>query len=429
MRLWNLLLNGDSTHGKTFCSCAPSPPPAPDFRKSAEAQGQANIDAAISQGKINNPNVISPYGTQTVTWGGGFDQTGFDNATAAWNKQVQDYTNAWNQWNAKGRVGPFSTDVGFGPGVDPRSNPVNRAKFENRDVPTITQTLSPAQQQLLDKSNQAKIGLSDLAVQGTDLAKDVLGKSLDFGQLPARPGSAEDTRTKVLDAMMSRVNEDTDRKKGLLNSELIAQGIPAGSKAYQDAMALEERNRTDARTQAFLAAGQEASRDFQMDSARRREALGELLTERQTPINEITALMSGSQVSNPFSIPGYAQNAQVAPAPLFGATQAQGDWAADLYNAKAAQAGNLQAGLFGLGGAAIQGAGAAGGIGALFSDRRLKTNIVRLGEHPLGIGWYAYDIFGHRQQGVMADEVLTVRPEAVVAHPNGYLMVDYARLA
>jgi hypothetical protein len=67
----------------------------------------------------------------------------------------------------------------------------------------------------------------------------------------------------------------------------------------------------------------------------------------------------------------------------------------------------------------------AAAMAAMSSDRRLKSNIVRLGTHPLGIGWYEYDIAGRRERGVMADEVLTVMPEAVVTMPNGYLGVRY----
>ena len=60
------------------------------------------------------------------------------------------------------------------------------------------------------------------------------------------------------------------------------------------------------------------------------------------------------------------------------------------------------------------------------SDRRLKSNIVRIGTHPLGIGLYEYDIFGERQRGVMADEVEQVMPEAVTTLPtHGYKMVRY----
>lgn len=86
-------------------------------------------------------------------------------------------------------------------------------------------------------------------------------------------------------------------------------------------------------------------------------------------------------------------------------------------------------------------AGLAGGIGSLFggfggtsttgattSDRRLKSNIVRVGTHPLGIGVYEYDIWGMRQRGVMADEVLSVMPEAVTMQDNGYMAVFYDKI-
>jgi hypothetical protein len=78
-------------------------------------------------------------------------------------------------------------------------------------------------------------------------------------------------------------------------------------------------------------------------------------------------------------------------------------------------------GLYGL-------AGNLGSAAIMFSDRRLKSNIVRIGTHPLGIGVYEYDIFGGRQRGVMADEVEAVMPEAVSTHESGYKMVNYGLL-
>lgn len=308
---------------------------------------------------MNNPNVIGPYGSQTVTWDG--------------------------------------------------------------DQPTIHQDLSGPQQQLLNAGTQAKIGMTNLANQGVGLASGVLGNKLDFSQLPDRPGSAQDTRTKVYDAMMGRINEDADRRQTLMNSDLAARGIPVGSQAYNDAQALEARKRTDAANQAYLASGQEMTRDYQTDADRRRTALGEMMTQRQTPINEITALMSGSQVQNPFSMPGYAQNSQVQAAPLFAAQNMLSDYNTDIYNAKAAQAGNLQQGLFGLGSAGIMG-------GMMMSDRRLKSKIVKVGTHPLGVGLYAYDIAGRREVGVMADELATVFPEAVAVGDDGYQRVNYGMI-
>lgn len=341
------------------CFCAPDPPPPPDYKGAAKEQGAANIDAAIVQGHINNPNVINPYGTQTTTWNG--------------------------------------------------------------NDPTLTQTYSPEQQAIFDQSNQNKLALGELSGQGAEALKGVVGTGVDFGVAPAAPTSGGASQ-RVIDAMMGRVNEDYGRATDQRNSDLVAAGIRPGSRAYDDAMQLLQRGKNDASQQAVLAGYQQGNTAFGQDVQSRKDAIAELLSKRQVPLNEITALMSGSQVQNPFAIPGYSQNAQVAPAPIFGAMQGQTQYATDVYNQEAANANNLQQGLFGLGGSGIM-------AGAMKSDRRLKSNIVRIGTHPLGIGLYEYDIEGrHEVGGVMAQEVLTVKPEAVGFHPTGYLMVDYAQI-
>jgi hypothetical protein len=69
-----------------------------------------------------------------------------------------------------------------------------------------------------------------------------------------------------------------------------------------------------------------------------------------------------------------------------------------------------------------------GGMAKMFSDIRLKSNIVKVGEHPMGFSIYEYDIFGRRERGVMAQEVEKIIPEAVSEH-LGMKMVDYARLS
>jgi hypothetical protein len=74
--------------------------------------------------------------------------------------------------------------------------------------------------------------------------------------------------------------------------------------------------------------------------------------------------------------------------------------------------------------------GGGGSIMSMFSgsDRRLKSNIKRIGTHPLGIGIYEYDMYDKHDIGVMADEVLEVMPEAVVKSSLGYYMVDYGMI-
>jgi hypothetical protein len=70
------------------------------------------------------------------------------------------------------------------------------------------------------------------------------------------------------------------------------------------------------------------------------------------------------------------------------------------------------------------------------SERRVKENIVRIGDHPLGFGLYLFDyrpeycaqLGQGRQFGVMIDEVERVMPEAVSMHPDGYKRVDHSLL-
>lgn len=70
------------------------------------------------------------------------------------------------------------------------------------------------------------------------------------------------------------------------------------------------------------------------------------------------------------------------------------------------------------------------------SERALKENIARIGEHPSGYGLYLFDYKPQyrascgqgRQFGVMADEVERFVPSAVSWHPNGYRVVNYAIL-
>jgi len=90
---------------------------------------------------------------------------------------------------------------------------------------------------------------------------------------------------------------------------------------------------------------------------------------------------------------------------------------------KGATKGLLGGAAEGIGSGFGKAAGAAAGA-AIFSDRRLKSNIKFLGKLN-GYNWYEYDIFGTRQTGVMAQEVLAIKPEAVSVHDSGYLMVNY----
>lgn len=400
-------------------------PDAPDYAAAAKAQGQASLEAARATAKLNNPNIVNPYGTQTVTYGGGppvFNQ-------AAYDKAMEDYRKAMQNYNSQSSKAPFT---GMGslnfPGNRGNANlPIapNQADYYltqgDQDIGTVTQTLSPAEQNIYNKNVQQRTNIGDVGITGSEALKDIIGKKIDFSDAP-QVGDGAATRQKVYDALMGRVNEDTANQRDQRNSELIAAGIRPGTKAYDDAQNLISRQFNDARGNAEINAGNAAAQQFGLDTQNRQQYISELLAQRQTPLNEINALLSGSQVNNPFAGGlGYQGGANVQAAPIFNAAVQQGQADLNAYNAKQAGNNSFMGGLFSLGGSALMAP-----VGT-FSDRRLKRNIVKIGEYLNGLAKYSFEyIWGEKSIGAMADEVEKLIPQAVMLHPSGYKMVNYA---
>lgn len=333
-----------------------SPPAAPDYVGAARAQGAANVDAAKVEGKINNPNVISPYGTQTVQWGN-IDQAKFDQAQNHY-KFFQESLPQWQNFleNNRQNLGPAEIAMyenNIAQAISGKAPNPEDFRTKNTDQATITQTLSPEQQKIYDQQVGNQQGLGSLANQGIGAARGIIGSKVDYSGAPAAPGDYNSLRQSVYDAMMSRPNEDLAIKRDNTNSDLIAAGIRPGSKAYDNQMNMINRQQNDAQQQAIINAGNQTQQAYGMDMQSRQQGLAEQLAQRQVPLNEITALMSGSQVSNPFQMPGYAQNANVQAAPVYNAAQQAGQYGTDVYNAQQAARGNMNSGLVGLGGTAL----------------------------------------------------------------------------
>jgi hypothetical protein len=201
----------------------------------------------------------------------------------------------------------------------------------------------------------------------------------------------------------------------------------AAAQNYQQGMGTQSmQNQALAQNQAIAAQQQQLANAAQLQQYNQNlgaaqfgnqaatQELQKQLALRNQPLNEITGLMSGSQLQMP-QFQGYNPT-NIAAAPIFAGAQAQGNAALQNYGIAQSGANATTSGLFNLAGA------------AMMSDRRLKSNIERIGTHKLGIGIYEYEILGERQQGVMADEVEKVMPEAVLMHPSGYKMVNYGLL-
>jgi hypothetical protein len=230
------------------------------------------------------------------------------------------------------------------------------------------------------------------------LSKGLAGTA--SGQLPgiqdfySRPLDYQSLSEPAYTAITSRLDPEWQSRETSLDTRLTNQGLVPGGEAYENAKRSFNVGRNDAYNQATLASLQNAQQFYNQ------------------PLNTFNALRTGAQVQNP-------QFGTTPQADLLKAAGLQGQYGQGLYNADVGQQNAMTSGLFGL--------GSAGLMALAISDRRLKSDIVRVGTHTLGIGIYEFTLFGRRERGVMADEVETVRPDAVLEW-GGIKMVDYGRL-
>ncbi len=333
----------------------PSAPTPPDPVATAAAQGNMNQNTATTQQLLNMTNQVTPDGTLS------YDQTGTNSFTGADGKTYS--------------VPQF----------------------------TATTTLSDAQKQLQNLTNQTKSNIGQIGVDQSAKIGSLLGTNLKLGN--------EATEARLMELGSSRLNPMFAQREDALRTRLANQGIQPGSQAWNAEMSQFGQGRNDAYNQLLLTG--------------RGQANSEIMAERNSPINEISALMSGSQVSAPnFSS---TPQTQVGGVDYMGAVNNNYNQQNQQYQAQLQQNNAAMGGMFGLAGT-LGGAAIKYGAPLAFSDRRLKSDIERVGTTHHGLPLYDYTIFGERQRGVMADEVEQIMPAAVVEHPSGYKMVRYDML-
>jgi hypothetical protein len=143
-------------------------------------------------------------------------------------------------------------------------------------------------------------------------------------------------------------------------------GFSVGGDAYNKDMESFGRTRNDAYTsalnQAVAGGGAEQSRLFGLQGNERERAIQEYSAQRNAPLNEVSALMSGTQIQNPSFSPTPQTGIQAAD--ITGPTNMAYQGA--LSGASNAQSANNAAmgGLFGLGGSALGAYGTYAGMAA-----------------------------------------------------------------
>lgn len=266
-----------------------------------------------------------------------------------------------------------------------------------------TTAYSPTEQNIYETGAKTRQNLADIG--STQSAK--------IGDLLNTPYSLNDaTQSKIAQLQKGFLDPQWTEQEDRLKDQLINSGVRQGSDAYTRAMRDFSTNRQRAYDQSYL----DSYNTAQQSS----------LAERNQPINEITALMSGSQVSNPSF--GNTPSPGVAPTDYLGAVQQNLNQQNLGYQAQVNQNQGLMSGLFGLGSAALGGWGYGG---FKTSDRRAKENEIRVGHTDSGLPIYVYNYIGSDtpEMGVMAQDVLEIVPEAVAVMPNGMMAVNYGKLA
>lgn len=324
---------------------------------------------------------MNPYGTQTTTWDGDtptLTQTLSPEELAIYRQNAQNRLGL----GQLGQQGIQSVQGTLGTGLDLGGAGDAPGAYNPMQTP-----------EALDLGGLLQIGRNYSGAQGLD----------DLA-------SSEALRSQIIAAQMQRGEEDLGERQEQIESDLRARGIMPGTKAYEREIDRLTEARNDLRLQAENTAGSEVARQAGIDQSRRaqlygeqtndanlmfgqdmasreaqlaaqnqrfnqqgqagqfaqsqqaqqfgqldsnrRQAIAEIMARRQIPLNEIIGLTSGSQVQNPFNMPGYAQNSQVAPAPIFGAAQAQDSANMGRYQNQQSGFNNMMSGLFGIGAAA-----------------------------------------------------------------------------
>lgn len=273
------------------------------------------------------------------------------------------------------------------------------------DIPTftVTQTLSAPQQAIKDQQDAASLNLATLANNQSGFLNDYMSKPFEYD-----PGVHEGWALGLYDKLTGDKNaQDEDA----MRAQLANQGIKVGSEAYDRAMESLYSSRGDSRNK------------FLLDSYNTGLSTAKLM--RDQPINEITALMSGGQVSNPMFMTG----ANVGAIPTTDNASIIGNYDNAMMNRwrqNQAATGSL---IGGLGGLFTGGANSAWNGLMTLSDERAKDDKEKIGETEDGMGIYSFRYKGDpkTQIGLMAQEVAKKKPGAVRKGADGLLRIDYKK--
>lgn len=433
-----------------------STPAAPDYTKLAEMTAASQNQAIDKQTQANRVNQYTPEGSSTWSNNG----NGMWSQTTTLSPEQQKLYDQQQQINlAKGGLansltGRMSSDysqpmdwsslspyanvplqmqnlaptTGTGGGVPQAGNTQNQYNYSNlqavqgADAARNQATNAMYQQatsRLDPQWNQQQQALtSQLANQGVTQGSAAYKQAMDQFQRQKTDaynqaqqsayagGTAAAQQAQQMDLGLRQQQASEAQQQGNLYNQMQQQRYAQALQGGQFGMQQQQQafgQRQQAGQQNF---GQQLQ-NAQFQNQQRQQQLTEMMQKRGFSLNEINAILNGTQVGMP-SFAGYNQAQAGQGVDYSGAGQQQYNASMDAYNAQ--QANSPLNAAASLAGTAMK-AYSTGG----FSDARIKRDIRRIGRHPRGYGIFSYRFIGERlpRIGVIAQDVARHAPELV----------------
>lgn len=262
---------------------------------------------------------------------------------------------------------------------------------------TATQTLSPEQQAIKDQQTGADLNLATLGNNLSGQLGDKLTGNFTLGN--------EAVESRLFDLGSKRLDPAFAKQEEALRTRLLNSGIREGSAAWNSEMGRHQEGKNDAFNSLLLQGRGQASQ--------------ELLTEDNQRINQISALLSGGQVSQP--------NFMNTSMPTIPTTDTAGIINSN-HSAQMDAWKQKQAGIGGL----ISGVGSLAGSMIGLSDDDAKKDKERLGDIDGEMGLWEFRYKGEpkskpKHVGLMASEVQKEKPSAVKRGKDGLRRVHYGK--
>lgn len=175
-----------------------SPPPTPDYVGAAKEQGQQNLISAQQSAKLSNPNMFTPFGTQTVSYSDPtFDEARYNADLAKFNQGnavnradfMRTSSGGSSDVSGAGDSGTFFDQVAYDAARQASGTAPDRNTYmTGGGIPTITQTLNPEAQATLEAQQRVQRALAGLGETGINNAKNILST-------PFQPTSTEIQKT------------------------------------------------------------------------------------------------------------------------------------------------------------------------------------------------------------------------------------------